>query len=210
MLCLYPNATTLCMFFKYVSQCQTLKSQHSNWTQLPSVGPPDSPLPFTYFLQSWKHYFSIWLKRTTSGHVLENFRTAFSLSTSVRVVNATFLNITLSILFVLHQSLFFNLHNNYYDPRQQGIVFGYDSRSAVKVPSTFYGSWLFCEHNSLPLAAVLSQMKPIYIPTPRFSLPSWCLITLVAVHFSFPSLCSNALSEYTCARYWRRYITYYI
>jgi hypothetical protein len=71
------------------------------------VGPQGKPPPFTYFLKSWKHYFSIWLKRTTSGHVLENFGTAFSLSISVRAVNAASLNIPLSSLFVLHKSLFF-------------------------------------------------------------------------------------------------------
>ena len=162
------------------------------------MGPPDSPLTFTHFLQSWKHYFSIWLKRTTSGHVLENFRSAFSHSTNVRVLNAVFLNIKLSSLFVLHQSLFFNLHNNYFNP----------SRSAVQGAFRLLWILIIFDHNSLPLAAVLSQMKPICIPTPRFFLPSWCLITLVAVHFSFPSLCSNALSEYTCAHYWRQYIIF--
>jgi len=140
MLWLYPNATTRCMSIKYISQCQTVKSQHSNWTQLSSVGPLDNPLPFTYFLQSWKHYFSIWLKRTTRGHVLKNFRTAFSLSTSVHVINAAFLNITLLSLIVLHQSLFFKIQKNYYNPGQQGIMFGSDSRSAVQ--GTFRLLWI--------------------------------------------------------------------
>ena len=120
------------MFFRYISQYQTVKSQHSNWTQLPSVGPPDNPLPFTYFLQSWKHYFSIWLERTTRGQVLENFRTAFPLSTNVRVINATFLNIKLSSLFGLQQSLFFKFQKNYYNPGLQVIVFWCDSRSAAR------------------------------------------------------------------------------
>ena len=45
------------------------------------------------------------VKSQKSGHVLENFRTAFSPSTSVPVINAAFLNITLFSLLGLHQSL---------------------------------------------------------------------------------------------------------
>jgi hypothetical protein len=45
---------------------------------------------------------------------------------------------------------------------------------------------------------------------PRFSSPSWCLITLVVVQFSFPRACSNTLSEYTNAHYWRRYHILYV